>query len=418
MYRLVCFFFFLMMGLSLSAQRVYYIYLQTEKEQPFVVKMGDKVYTSSSTGYLILSRLADSTYHFSVGFPGNAGPDQRFEVAIGAKNHGYLLKNFPDQGWGLFNLQTLAVAMSQSASATAVAKKETVAVSDFTNILSKAANDPSLKEKTITAPAIEEKKVVPVKEVVVKQVEDVKPIIAEKPDSKAVVEKKQDIVVVEKNEKDLRKLDSLAVASKPVIEEAIEKEVVKTAVSEAPPNIYKPSIVTKKTESSTTQGFGLVFIDRYADGETDTISILIPPPVAQAAAPKEKAKSNEQKFLDIPVTVQQSVTHQQEVKNTDTKSNVCKSVATEDDFKKLRKKMVAKSTDDGMLDEAKKAFKQKCYTTSQLKNLGSLFLNDAARYQLFDAAYFYISDREKFSSLETEFKNDYYLRRFKAIIQP
>ncbi len=418
MYRLVCFFFFLTIGLSVSAQRVYYVYLQTEKEQPFMVKMADKVYISSSTGYLILSRLADSTYNFSVGFPGNAWPDQQFAVTIDSKNHGFLLKHFTDEGWGLFNLQTLVVTLSQSATTTVATIKEPVAVSDFTNILSKAANDPSLKQKTvITPPAAEEKKATPVKDEVVQVIVQEKPVIATKPDSQAVTEKKQGVASIEEKAKDVKKLDSIAVASSSVINETNQKEEAKMPLAEIQPTVYRPSLVTKKTESSTTQGFGLVFIDQYADGHTDTISILIPP-VLQAANKDESPKNNDQKFLDIPVVAQQPVNPQEEQQGAVIKQSVCKSVATEDDFKKLRKRMAAKNTDDGMLDEAKKALKQKCYTTSQLKNLGTLFLNDAARYQFFDAAYFYTSDRERFLSLETEFKNEYYLRRFKAIVQP
>ena len=53
---------------------------------------------------------------------------------------------------GLFDLQTLAVQMPVSgATANAPVKKEEKEVSDFTEVLSKAADDPSLKEKPAPA---------------------------------------------------------------------------------------------------------------------------------------------------------------------------------------------------------------------------------------------------------------------------
>ncbi|MEQ1678311.1 MAG: hypothetical protein ABL876_16530, partial [Chitinophagaceae bacterium] len=137
-------------SLTASSQKVYFIYLQTESEQPFFIKMNEKIYSSSVSGYLILSKLHDSTYSFKVGFPQNKWPEQAFTVSVNKKDHGYLLKNFDEKGWGLFDLQTLTVQMTAAGTAKAEdpAKTETKnGGSTFTDILSKASDDPSLKEK-------------------------------------------------------------------------------------------------------------------------------------------------------------------------------------------------------------------------------------------------------------------------------
>ena len=78
--------------------------------------------------------------------------------------------------------------------------------------------------------------------------------------------------------------------------------------------------------------------------------------------------------------------------------------------------MASENTDEGMIAEAKKYFKSKCFTTEQVKNLSALFLTSAGKYQFFDAAYLHVSDQKNFSSLESEIKDDYYLKRFKALI--
>jgi hypothetical protein len=95
---------------------------------------------------------------------------------------------------------------------------------------------------------------------------------------------------------------------------------------------------------------------------------------------------------------------------------MCAAFAGENDFLKLRRNMAAKNTDDAMVDEAKKIFKSKCFTTEQIKNLSYLFLSPAGKYQFFDAAYTYVVDQWQFADLENEIKDEYYQKRFKALI--
>ena len=78
--------------------------------------------------------------------------------------------------------------------------------------------------------------------------------------------------------------------------------------------------------------------------------------------------------------------------------------------------MAARESDEAMVDEAKKSFKSKCYSTEQIRYLSSLFLTSAGKYQFFDAAYMHVSDQEQFPKLRSEIKDEYYLRRFKALI--
>ena len=78
--------------------------------------------------------------------------------------------------------------------------------------------------------------------------------------------------------------------------------------------------------------------------------------------------------------------------------------------------MAAKTNDDGMLEEARKYFKEKCFTTEQIKNLSSMFLSNAGKYNFFDAAHSYVSDKENFPSLQSELKDEYYVSRFKTLL--
>ncbi|RYZ17224.1 MAG: hypothetical protein EOO16_24535, partial [Chitinophagaceae bacterium] len=61
----------LVLGLAAGAQKVYYIYMQSDNGAPFYVRLGDQVSSSTASGYVILSGLRDSSYLLQVGFPGS-----------------------------------------------------------------------------------------------------------------------------------------------------------------------------------------------------------------------------------------------------------------------------------------------------------------------------------------------------------
>ena len=160
MNRLICSISFLVLSSIGFSQKTFFVYIQSEAEQPFFARINDKNISSSSSGYIILSQLKDSVYNFKIGFPQNRWPEQDFSIAIRSGDHGFLLKNFNEKGWGLFDLQTLSVVMSGKKESAKV-RNEPQAVSLFTEVLSKAANDPSLREKPVFAVVKEEKSVSP-----------------------------------------------------------------------------------------------------------------------------------------------------------------------------------------------------------------------------------------------------------------
>jgi len=550
MNRLFVTLFFSLSLFTASSQKIYFIYLQTDPQQPFFVKMDEKLFSSSASGYLVLPRLRDSTYLFSVGF--NGGGEYKFACTVNKKDHGFLIKNFGEKGWGLYDLQTSEVQMAVTDT-----KKETTAVNTpvnaFTELLSKAADDSTLKQKVVLP--VEEKNAVavnaiaktettidsnafktaqqknvvngpkteiisssktetlipvkeePKKETVkitdsgnsktvqpkstaeeskivttpatnavsdqkievssetkgqaeeqpmsymsgrdsIKQIYDdadmrldsiigtnedimgqfsgslneikktkkqIADILREKTSSKSQIANAKALASKDLNDKidNLEKeIASLRLSAK---EKAnvftIEKPAIGTtkAVVQTESDVYTKSKVVRKSESSTTDGFGLTYIDTYADGKQDTISLVIPNDYSVKLADSKPSEAPATESKSEPILAKE--TTKAIMKNT------CKSTATDDDFFKLRKKMAAQKSDNGMIQEAAKIFKTKCFTTSQLKNLATLFIGDGGKYQFFDAAYSHVSDIENFSSLETELKDEYFLNRFKAMLR-
>ena len=515
-----------------NAQKIYFIYLQTESGEPFFIRMNDKLYSSTASGYLILPRLINSTYSFKLGFPGK-NIDLDFTTTLNKKDHGYLVKDFGDKGWGLFDLQSLSVQMSSSnvRGTSRVSTDPNVHVNAFTDMLAKATDDPSLRENAIFANEVEKKpgvtqtvqtveKKPEITDAVVKT--EKKPDVEKQPGKRAdddnrrladsnssktdvtqhgagikteagtnagvdalkQSESKADVIKVPSGDSSReqrvegvqRENDStrdMAGMEKKSNEGALTLRGTKSGDTDTnqqktdplpsgneskTEEAYKKSNVTKLSGARTDEGFESVFIDEFQNGNRDTIRILIPAedkPVINSDSQNDSTKAN-RKFLDFNSSAsQQDDKHQDETKKeepkkwglfnknknesaADTGSGArkdvlknlwpfnknktaaatgekgCKAVASNDDFLRLRRKMAGKTNDDGMLAEAGKYFKEKCFTTEQIKNLGSMFLSSAGKYNFFELAHDYVSDKENFSSLQSELTDQFYIDQFKA----
>ncbi|MBL0234668.1 MAG: hypothetical protein IPQ08_13555 [Chitinophagaceae bacterium] len=390
----------LVMGQQLlMAQKLYFVYLQSDNKQPFYLRMGTRTIQSGNGGYLILSKLRDSIYHFNVGSPDNKFPEQSFTVTVNKKDHGYLLKDFGENGWGLFDLQTLEVLKSETSDPKKDKAMEVKNVSLFTEVLAKAADDPSLKEKTAR---------VEVKTTVIKPEE-------KKPEEKVVVktEPKEIIPAVK---------DTQALAIQTIPE---KKKDIPDIVERVNPPAYHRSDVKRHSESSTTEGMGIVYTDDMGDGSRDTIRILIPVP-KQAFSTTKEVPREEKKFLEIDTVkkIEEETVKEEKQPVKDSISTVgktetvndCREKASQDDFFKVRKNMAAVSSDDEMIAVARLVFQTKCFSTLQIKNLSSLFLNEEGKFQFFVATQTHVSDKENFSTLRSEFREEKYLQLFTALV--
>ena len=149
--------FLLVLSLGLKAQQNYFVYVQTDNKQPFYVKVNDKVLSSSASGYVVIPKLTSGNYNLTFGFPKDIFPEQSIALAVGNADAGYLLKNFGDKGWGLYNIQSMAVTMAGAA----VPKSSTASGDDvFSNALSGAANT-TITTKPAEIPAVPVKKDAP-----------------------------------------------------------------------------------------------------------------------------------------------------------------------------------------------------------------------------------------------------------------
>jgi hypothetical protein len=349
---LIAFYFFTIVAF---AQQKNFVYIESENGQPFYVKLNDKVHSSSQGGYIVLSELAENNYDIRIGFPKNSFLEQRFAIVLNKKDQGFQLKNFGEKGWGLFNLQTLAITMNSNIQPTD--DNQVKKTDGFSVLLSKVVNDPSILVNT-PKPAPEK------------------------------------------------------VEAKPVVTEVV-KEEVKTVIPEmAKEEVKVPAAVN--IQKLFDRRFEKVYEASYLDksnGVNDTINISYPineDITAKVDTIIKTKKSDTIKTATIIIKEAQAA----KPVNSD-----CKLFAEDQDVDKLRVKLMNEKTIDERLVVARKHFKIKCFTVKQIKALTELFASDEDKYRLFDTAYPFISDTENFSSLEENLKEEYYKNRFKAMIR-
>jgi len=427
---------------TVQAQQNHFIYLQTENKQPFYVKMGKTIYNSTVSGYLIIPKLKEGNYDFSVGFVSKEYGEQKFSTTVARQDIGYIVKQFGDKGWGLFNLQTLQVTMAGARETYPdPAKNTTVKTDDFSQMLSTVVNDPAIK--------YEKKDQMPEKRANNDTPASRPPVVS------AAVQASKDEEVKKKED------DS----------NAVTKDVALINKPARKANIVKAAAVMGK------DGLNMIYIDSGYAGKVDTITVLIPveeeikadtakaipvtsataldgkkepepTAVAKTANSKEeeagkttikeepqkgkpdanKVTKQDKKFLNIDISSDEPAKNDSaqipdKLNNSSvtglivSNNSSCGAYSNESDFLKLRKKMAAADSEDDMINLAKKAFKTKCYSTDQVKNLGFLFLNDAGRYNFFDIAYPHVYDTNNFSQLLNQLVDEYYKNRFKAMLR-
>lgn len=383
----------ILLNLSIQAQQKHFVFIQTENKQPFSVRVGDKILSSSSSGYVVIPKLNAGAYDLNFGFPKNEWPNQHIQLVLD-KDMGFVLKNFDGKGWGLFNIQTMAVVMNDNNGSATPAKPQSN--DGFADALADVVGSPSIKSQP--KPAVPAKNPEP-KEEPVPQV----PGKSNEAPATVVNETKAN--------------------------PGTEKKAEENKAAFSPP---------QKINSFLDQsGRSAVYVDT-SNGENDTIRIFIPyPEVANEEEKKEVPVPEPVKPAAEPVKDQPLVTtpvvNDPDLKTSEVinkqepaeesrpkvviMNSDCKSNASESDFLKLRSKMAAQKSEENMIIMAQKDFNKRCYSTEQVANLSVLLLTDKGRYSFFDAAYPHVSDTGNFGTLASRLTDEYYKNRFLAMIR-
>jgi len=434
---LLVLFLYSITGMQLYAQQNHFVYIQSDDKVPFEVSVNGMTYNSSSIGYVIVPKLTKGNHQLNVSFQNKKFPDQQFSCMIDKMDAGFLLKNYTDKGWGLFNLQSLDIIMAGTGALPVAQEVSKPAETNaFGDMLSEVVNDSALVSKT--EPVKQEQQTVSV-------ISDTSAILKEE-----IVGEQKTNALIQNDKKDF-------ISHSVLVIHAVEVPVV--SGNDGATNLIKLN------ESTTIAGTDLVFVDK-SSGLNDTIRIFLPTQPADMAEGIEKrgaasiidsvktdsalnaatdvvtkkeevaivnAQSSEVKNPFFAGDNQQTAS-QEVVKNNlaiadkNTAANQvkelpviarpeCNHILSENDMNKFRKKMVSTGSDQKMIDIVRKGIQDKCITTDQVKNLGALFLSDDGRYSFFNAVYPLVADVSAFSSLESQLIDPNYKKRFRDLLK-
>lgn len=368
---------------GLSAQ--HYIFIEADGQQPFYLKQGNKMVSSSPAGFLILPKITASELEFSIGFPKNSYPEVAFYINGTDRDRGFQLKLMEGQGWSLFDRTSLEVIKGESPKAAPIemqlSKKEE---GSFAKLLSAATDDKSLLEvlpkkdsleksaplKAVTKaglPAAATK--VGLKDSLVKKEKVNSPQISISAQAEDVDVKR--LVFVEKTTQGSSDTIAVEIEKKKIVEaNETPKQGKDVALAET-----APKVITRTTISSDS--IALVSKSTY---EADSASVKIQSPKASPII-----------VCDRPI-------------------------ADYKDIRSLQKKLLGIASDDDQRNYAVKAFGQKCFNTKQALEIGWFFVDENSRLQLFKALQPLIADKASFGNLEVSFLKEENIKAFRALV--
>ncbi|SKA23606.1 protein of unknown function [Chitinophaga eiseniae] len=475
LYLLACLFF---CGQAWAQGQQHYVYIQSEKGQPFYVKVNGQVLSSTERGYIILPKLDAGTIPMSIGFAQSEGPaqEQKFYVRIGKNDQGFLLKK-----GALYNLQTFretkadngdgsaatAAAGEPAPEAVAANAPEDTARKEMMGNLQKDLETTFAQKATVSGPG---KPSSPkagnafssaLDKVVVSgddRDEPVEVVTPDKPEQGTTVPAEVVEVKKPRGKKHKAEREPLTEEEQDILKSVMAEES-KTAASEAAIEdqprqaMEEESPAPKKQKKHKKRESEPDFIEFQEEGKPAATA-----PIAAAAAPVEAVaptadlpateaapvrKKKKRKLFDDtehPNNVitdssgyglameaapsrkkkrnEEAVAETAEKKDAGTRliNTDCGNIMDEATFRKVLRKFVSARSDDSMIDIFRKSTRNYCLETQQVKSLALLMNSDEARYRLLDMAYAKTYDTEKYGSLESLLTESYYKGRFKAML--
>ncbi len=365
----------------------FFVLIQADDGRAFYVRLNDQLYTSSSTGHLILAQLTDSVYTLTVGFPGL--PEQRYLLNLHQKDRDLRLRRQYDR-WGLYDDKGQAVpAVADPASLEKPlltgAKKDDA----FSQLMSALVQDTAVMYNTF---------------------------VSTSPDS---------VAPVTTNINPGLSTDTAAttnpagaapgppVTGTPASGPPVTSSYISSTIDLAVPS--SPTGVVKLSEHKSLKSLSLVYADHPTDKKTDTIDVVIP--VDSAAAPHRPAAldtAHSTTYLSNSPDTPTQTSRASDKPALPFVNSDCHVFATDYDVDKLRVRMLDSNKDEDRIQAAYKVFKTKCFTTKQIRAICEVFTTDPAKFKFLATAYPFVSD-DQFPELVSLLSDPVYEGKFRTM---
>jgi hypothetical protein len=366
---------------SAKSQNHNFIYILADQQQPFYVRTTEKVYSSSSLGYLIMPRLLSGKISFTIGFPKNKWKSSKYSIEL-SENDIYLsFKQVDSTTWGLYDKQTNLVYIPEEINQPA---KMDTSKDPFSVMLAEVSDNPTI---------LQQKK----KEVQISTV-------LNQDTASLSLTQQNDIQTREIEVKEIPLISNNAIAAQKGNQNNKSKKIDRTMYLIDSTGI---SMGYELTEGDSSEKV-VLFIPKQQE---------MPEAITKTTAGKKKRKKQQEQVVAKEETL--TKVNDIEIKETETKPLICTELATEADFRMIRKRLASEDDEETMVVVADTSMgnSKKCFSSEQVKNLAVLFLNDRIRFQFVESVIIHLSDFGNASVLVSLFQDDEKRKKIKETIE-
>lgn len=423
----------------------YFVFIGSDNKQPFYVRVDSEFHASTAGGHLILSQLKDSTYNITIGFPGQALPEQHYAFSISGKDQAFELQKQGQDGLRLYDLQTSEWLTPKGGSVAEETYSPGIKKDDaFSRMMAGVVHDTAVLYNTYA----------------MEQALSDSPAVAKNSSPTGAAPRADTAATSTGSAVAPVTVDS----TRPIMTTTRTTPVDQAAAitfmdSTSTTPLYRPAQVTKLSEHRGPRNVRLVYADYSGGKQTDTIVVIIPVDTpASAKTPGRRQHSSDNAGTrtpvrqphtgdtaavqagvhgpnaDSPVTSSGTANHpeapaippaesarphpadsqRRQPKAVPFVNSDCHDFATDFDVDKLRARMLQASRDDERVTLARKTFKVKCFSTRQIRTLSDVFTSDAGKFHFFEAAWPFAAD-DHFHELSDLLADPVYHNKFKTM---
>ena len=363
--RSILFLFLCLFGYVPFLLAQHYIFIEAEGQQPFYLKKNGETFSSTAKGFIILSKLAEKDVEIVIGFPNKLFPEAIYKVNGLVNDRGFYLKQIEGKGWMLVDRSTSELISGGKVQAKTVITSPSSSTG-FAELLADVTGDKTLVDRSslITAPVA-------------------KPVAAN--------------------------LKSKSTST-----------VVKGQTN--PKQINKPvglGVIRSYIQSDDSTALRIAYLVKGSKENWDTINVeiermlekTVPQPLVKTDSNRnpEMNLQNPEKASANPVTAS-SV-------NENIVSDCVNPVALPKDIRELQRRISRSSTVDEQIAMAIKSMSEKCYTTKQVKEVGTSFLEEQSRLTFYSKARKWVVDPALFGELEKSFLQEGSIKAFRDMMK-
>ena len=354
------------MGIIQLLVAQHYVFIEAEGQQPFYLRKGGDTYSSSATGFIILSKINTKDIDFIIGFPNKLYSEVGFKILAVQQDRGFALRQLEGKGWVLVDRQTASVIAGGVVDSRQTLSSTASSSTGFADLLADATGDKTLLEKStiITVPA--------------------------------------------------EKTVTIGAKPKPNIEAA------KSQPSAKQPN--KPAslgVVRSYIQLEDSSLLRIAYFEKGAKNNWDTVIVEIEKRINTLLQSKPLMLSNtptsspglsslsKEAVVDLPkksAVVVESV-------------DCSHPVALPKDVRELQRKIAKASSLEEQIELAVKAFNVRCFTTKQVKELGAIFWEEQSRLTFYTRLRKYVADPSLYGELEQSFLQEGSKKAFRDMLK-